>query len=422
MPHPKIQGSFFYKFYTYSSLTLKQLAAITPPEHEVELIDEKFKKINFSSLYDLVGISNITCNAPRTYEVADEFRRRGVTVVLGGYHPTAMPEEAKQHADSVVIGEAEESLPQLISDLENNVIKPFYYSNSLVDPGEIPSANHNIKTDSSFSESVQATRGCPNQCKFCAIRTVEGNKFRARPIEDVIEELKTIKKHHIFFADASLTINPKYSKALFQEMKEIDKKFDCCGNINVLARDDEFLKLASEAGCSMIQIGFESVSQNSINDVCKTTNKVKDYMKAVKKIKDHNIMVMGLFVFGFDTDTPKVINSTLGTIDQLEIDRAFFSILTPLPGTPIYMNMKKTGRIFTYDWSRYNTQAVVFYPKNMSPEELQEKTRIVVKEFHSFKNLIKRSYNDPKFSLNRFIDKGIRNFSSRQYYKTLGVL
>jgi radical SAM superfamily enzyme YgiQ (UPF0313 family) len=145
-------------------------------------------------------------------------------------------------------------------------------------------------------------------------------------------------------------------------------------------------------------------------------------MNAVKKIKDHNIMVMGLFVFGFDTDTPKVINSTLEAIDQLEIDRAFFSILTPIPGTPIYMNMKKTGRIFTYDWSRYNTQAVVFYPKNMSPEELQEKTRIVVKEFHSFKNLIKRSYNDPKFSLKRFIDKGIRNFSSRQYYKTLGVL
>ena len=398
---------------------MKQLAAITPNKHSVELIDERYKKINFSGSYDLVGISCLTYNAPRAYEVADEFRRRDVKVVLGGYHPSALPEEAKQHADAVVIGEAEYSLPQLLTDLEKGELKPFYRSKKFVDPNEIPSADHQIRVESPFIESVQATRGCPNQCQFCAIKEIEGCILRSRPIENVIEEIKSINKKRLFFADASLTINPSYSKSLFKEMKELNKKFDCCGNINVLAKDDEFLKLASEAGCELIQVGFESISQKSIDDINKKTNKVEEYAKAIRKIEDYGIMVMGLFIFGFDKDAQDIFTKTLDAVNEWNIDRAFFFILTPYPGTNIFHKLDEEGRILTKDWSKYTQMQVVFQPKNMTIDELSTGTKRVIEDFHSISNSLRRCFNDDDLSLTRFIARISRDISAKWYYKTL---
>jgi radical SAM superfamily enzyme YgiQ (UPF0313 family) len=248
---------------------------------------------------------------------------------------------------------------------------------------------------------------------------MEGCNLRIRPIKYVIEEIKSIKKNYLFFADSSLTINPGYSKTLFKEMKELNKKFDCCGNINTLAKDDEFLKLASEAGCNLIQVGFESISQESIDAVGKTTNKVVDYAKAVSKIKDHGIMVMGLFMFGFDSDTPDIFDRTLNAIYKMDIDRAYFFILTPFPGTSIFDRMYKEGRILTKNWSKYNIHNVVFQPKNMSIDELSTGTQRVVEEFHSISNSLRRSFNDENFSLNRFITRISRDISAKRYYKTL---
>lgn len=385
----------------------------------VELVDERCKKINFNGSYDLVGISCLTYNAPRAYEVADEFRKRGVTVILGGYHPSALPEEAKQHADAVVIGEAEYSLPELLMDLEKGDLKPFYHSKKFVNPDEIPPANHQIRVDSAFIESVQATRGCPNRCQFCAIKEVEGCILRSRPIKNVIEEIKSINKKRLFFADASLTINPSYSKSLFREMRELNKKFDCCGNINILAKDDEFLKLASEAGCELIQVGFESISQRSIDEIKKKTNRVEDYARAIRKIEDYNIMVMGLFIFGFDMDTPDIFTKTLDAIHRWNIDRAFFFTLTPYPGTPIFDKLDEEGRILTKDWSKYTQMQVVFQPKNMSIDELAKGTQRVVKDFHSISNSLRRGFNDDDFSLNRFVTRISRDISAKRYYKML---
>jgi len=420
LPHPKVKGGILYTFTTYPSLTLKQLAAITPPQHKVELVDERCQKIPFNRSYDIVGISALTYNAPRAYEIADEFRRRGVPVVLGGYHPTALPEEAKQHADAVVIGEAEETWPQLLQDVEQVTLKPFYRSLKGVDPSKIPPAAHDAGMDIPFIESIQATRGCPNNCQFCAIHTVEGSLLRERPVEQVVRELESIKKKHLFFADASLTIHPEYSKALFSEMRSLDKTFDCCGNINVLARDEEFLKLAREAGCNLIQVGFESVSQETINAIGKRTNKVEMYDSAVKKIEDYGIMVMGLFMFGFDTDNPDIFNHTLDAIYRWDIDRARFSVLTPFPGAALFNRYEQEGRILTKDWSKYDFQKVVFQPKQMSVRELAQGTQYLVEEFHSLKNSLRRSFTDENFSLNRFFTRTFRDFSSRRYYKTFG--
>lgn len=418
-PHFGVKSKLLSKFINYNSLALEQVAALTPDEHDVVIINESSKDIDFEDEYDLVGISCLTCNAHRGYEIANKFQRRGIPVVLGGYHPTVLPHEAKQHADSVVIGEAEVTWPQLLNDLENKKLKPFYISNKLIEPELIPPAKRS-RQNISFTAKIQATRGCPINCEFCVVREIEGTKFRARPINNVIEEIKSIKNKHLFFIDSSLTINPKYTKSLFKEMIGLNKKFDCFGNINVLAKDDELLSLASEAGCNKWFVGLESISQETINSIGKKTNKIEEYGIAIQKIKNHGMMITGLFMYGFDNDTPYVFDRTLQALDELNLDTASFSIVTPYPGTHLFEKLVKERRILTKDWSKYNEGNVVFKPKNMSVEELFQGTKKASKKYYSFPNSLKRCIRSKNLNLSHFVDKVARNFFvSREFYSDM---
>ena len=378
------------------SLSLRHIATITPNTHSVKLIDEAFDKVDFEDDCDLVGISCIhTSSAIRAYELADEFRRRGKTVVLGGWHPSALPGEAKMHADSVVVGEAEETWPRLLKDFENKKLKPYYYQEKPIDLRNVPITNHSLISKFTLVESIQATRGCPVGCEFCAITHQKfGCIFRIRPVEEVIKEIKSIPQKFIIFQDASFSINLKYVKNIFKGMKELNKKFRCWMNANVPLKDKEFLKLACEAGCIAIEIGFESVSQNTINALNKNTNIVKEYKSIIKIIHDYGIMVGGTFVFGFDTDTSDTFKKTSNTIHDLDIDVPKFGILTPLPGTPLFEKMNKEGRVITYDWSKYDLGHVVFKPKNMTPEELIYESYKLAKNFYSTRKILKRSFRN----------------------------
>lgn len=418
-PHLGIKRTWLYRFIFYRSLALEQIAALTPDIHSVDIIDEKFKNIDFTKHYDLVGISCLTCNAIRGYEISDEFRSRGIPVVLGGYHPTALPEEAKMHADSVVIGEAELIWPQLLKDLENKELKPFYKADRFVEGKLIPPAKRS-KDNISYNASIQASRGCPTRCKFCAMHFVEGSIFRPRPINIVIEEIKSIKQKNLFFVDASLTINPKNSKNLFKEMIGLNKKFECFGNINVLAKDNELLKLASDAGCTRWLVGIESIFQKNIDDMGKRTNKVKRYEASIRNIKDHGMMVTGLFMFGFDNDIVGIFDSTLEAMYKWDLDNAAFSIVTPYPGTYLFNQLKNEGRIISYDWSRYTEGNVNFIPKNMSPEELLQGIINMNKEYYSYASSMKRCLGSKNLSLSLFINKLWRNlFSTKLFNKEL---
>lgn len=399
------------------SITLEQVAALIPEKHKVELLDERYQNVDLDWEGDLVGISCLLYSANHAYAIADHFRERGKTVILGGYHPSALPYEAKEHADSVVIGEAEISLPQLLQDYEMGKLKPFYQSKP-VEPQEIPPARR-IKRKIPFMASIQATRGCPVGCKFCSIQNIEGLIFRPRPIKMVVKEMKSIRQKQLFFADSSMTINPSYTKSLFREMKGLDKRFECAGNINILARDDKLLKLASEAGCKLWQVGFESISQETLDSIEKRTNKVLEYASAVRKIHDHGMMIMGLFMFGFDTDKTDVFDKTLETIDSLELDRARFSIVTPYPGTQLFNELECEGRILTRDWSKYDLHNVVFRPKNMTPDELYNGFVGAVRKFHSFSNLSKMSSRINKLSIPDFVSKVWRNFFAGVFYREM---
>jgi len=401
-------------------MTLHQLEAVTPKKHDIELICEDNKKIHFYKDYDVVGVSYYTATANRAYEIADQFRENGTKVVLGGYHASALPSEAKQHADAVVIGEAEETWPQLLNDIENNRFKKFYSSEEPVDINNIPNPTL-TKTPSLFNVgSIQATRGCPFECEFCAISNIKfGKLYRKKSVDKVINEIENIPYKYFVFYDGSITVDLDYAKDLFKRIKGLDKKFTAFGHANMV-KDEEFLKLASEAGCIAWDIGFESIYQTTLDKLKKKANIVKEYGQVAKKLHEYGMSVVGSFIFGFDDHTTDVFDETFEALKRWDIDSVGATILTPLPGTKLYDRMKKENRLLTNDWSKYDMCHVVFEPKKMTSEELYCGTRRFIKEYFSSKNLFYRLINNSK-NLGLISSIGINYYllNSRTLFKSI---
>jgi radical SAM superfamily enzyme YgiQ (UPF0313 family) len=371
------------------------VAAVTPEKHQIDFIDERFDEIDYTKDYDLVGITCVTGYAEHVYKIADEFRKHGKKVVLGGPHPSALQEEAKLHSDSVVIGEAENTWPRLLENFENKQLKPIYSQQSKVSGENIPCPRRDIIQRHKFPIArIQATRGCPHNCEFCAIGIVEGARLRKRPIENVIGEIKSLPQKFLKFSDASLTLDPEYTKNLFLEMKELKKRFTCFGNQDVLCEDDELLKLAKQAGCIAWYVGFESVSQETLNKIGKRSNNVEDYVATTKKIHEYGMVVSGSFIFGFDEDTMSTPAEILKMMDKMEIDLAELNILTPFPGTPLFNRLEKEGRIVNKVWFNYREgqpgTVPVFKPKKMTVEELQKQSDLLFNRWYLFRKSIKR--------------------------------
>jgi radical SAM superfamily enzyme YgiQ (UPF0313 family) len=372
------------------TLQARELAAITPKKHTVSVVNERYTKIEYNDVYDVVLINFVTSTAPRAYEIADNFRKKGVPVVLSGFHASGLPEEAKHHADSVLIGRNEYGWLIALQDFEQKKLQPFYhappYNNSLL----LPPTNINLP-GFVLTGAVEATRGCPYHCEFCPETNIQGGaSFYKRPIPEVIAEIKTIPQKTLMFYDTSLTIDPAYTKELFKKMKGLHKKFFCNGNVDVLAHDKELVRYSKEAGCVAWLVGFESISQNTLDTVGKTTNIVEEYRQAIYNIHDYHMVVIGEFMFGFDTDTPDVFEKTLKAVKDLKIDVADFSILTPFPGTPLFNKLDDEKRILTKDWKYYNMGHAVFKPKQMTPEELLQGLQQMYAEFYTPSYTIKR--------------------------------
>ncbi len=365
------------------TLHARQIATITPKNHSVYVLNERYEKIDFDKKYDIVNINFTTSTASRAYEIADRFRKMGVTVVLSGLHAAALPEEAKQHADSVLLGRGELNWLELLSDFEKSSLKPIYHAISYSKDITIPPTNI-ILPGFVMAGAIEATRGCPYGCEFCPEANIDGgSKFYTRPIKDVIEEIKAIPQKTIMFYDSSLTIDKEYTKQLFREMKGLGKRFFCNGNSDVLANDVELVKLSKEAGCVSWLIGFESVSKETIDVIGKKTNKVEEYEKAVENIHDYGMAIIGCFMFGFESDKPTVFDETLRVIKKLKIDICDFCVLTPFPGTPIFKKLEKEGRILKKDWASYNLKTIVFKPKQMTLDEIHKGMQQIYTEFYS---------------------------------------
>ena len=372
-------------------LTLPTLAALTPPDIEVIVTEEEIEDIVYKSHVGLAGISYMTPMAVRAYEIADEYRKRGTKVVLGGIHASALPEEAIQHADAVVIGEAENVWGPLIEDFRAGRMKPFYQAAGFSDLRGLPIPRRDLlKQGMTFSPySIQTTRGCPFGCHFCSVTKFFGGTFRYRPVEDVVREIAGTGKKTWLFIDDNIIGNSAYSKTLFREL--VPLRIQWAGQSTMLlAKNNELLKLAAKSGCAGLFIGFESLSELSLRTANKGFNRIRDYGECVQKLRDHGILVLASFMFGFDHDDRSIFEKTVDFLIKNKVAAASLPVLSPYPGTKFFQKMEAEGRILTRDWSKYDCENAVFKPRLMKPEELEEGTRWATAEFYSRASILSR--------------------------------
>lgn len=372
-------------------LSLYILEGLTPPEHEVMIVEEETEEVDLEYDCDLVGISCMTTNAPRAYELCREFKMRGKTVVLGGVHPTILPDEALKHADCVVIGEAEGAWVTLLSDFQNNTLKRTYHE-------PLPDLRKYIHKD--FSRIIKrrlfnliplmTTRGCPYSCDFCCVTNLFGKKIRHVPVENVVCDIKESGAKNFIFLDDNIIGHPKYAKELFRAIKPLNIKWVGQASVSLLVGDDELMKLAAESGCKVLFFGIESVSVIQLKTMRKAIKEIENLEIAIKKIKKMGILIHASIVFGFDNDTKDIFDETVRVLIKNKVSTVSFNVLTPYPGTKVYEDLKSENRLTTTDWRYYDHNTVVFRPKNMSPYELQIGKVNARKKFYSISSVIRR--------------------------------
>ncbi|MHB1127132.1 MAG: B12-binding domain-containing radical SAM protein [Bacillota bacterium] len=375
----------------FPPLNLATIAALTPDDIQVTIVDESFEDVRFDADVDLVGISAMTAIAPRAYEIADSFRSRGVKVVLGGMHPSALPEEAAAHADAVVVGEAENTWPQLIEDFRANSLQKFYKSAErpalagMVAPKRsLIEKNHYL-----MANTMQTTRGCPYGCSFCTVTKFFGRSYRFRPVEDIIAEVKSLGNGLVAFIDDNIIGSPKFAKKLFKALIPLRIKWISQASLN-LAENEELLQLAAASGCVGMFIGFESLSPDNLKASAKSQNHADSYLDAIKRIHAHGIAIEGAFIFGFDHDDESVFEQTVRFTRRAKLEAVQFGILTPFPGTQLAAELEAQGRITSNDWAKYDIAHVVFEPKLMSARTLQAGSEWAWKEFYTLGSIAQR--------------------------------
>lgn len=385
-------GQIKFKFPPLSVLTL---AASTPEGIEVSIIDENLGRIDFNAEADLIGITVMTPQAIRAYQIADQFRNKGKKVVLGGFHVSHLPEEALNHADAVVIGEGDRIWKEVIKDFQEARLKRIYQDNELVSLSEIKIPRRNLVKGKGylFTNTIQTTRGCPFQCEFCSVSSFFGRSCRTRPIPLVMEELTRLREESIFLflVDDNLVGNRPYAKALFQEIASLKFKWASHAPLNFV-NDEELLKLASESGCMALFMGFESLSPENLSLMGKKANLSISPIEAVKKFRDHGIGILASFILGYDHDTPDTFERILDFCHQSKMDGGLFPILTPYPGTPLRERLKREGRLLTDQWDLYDMEHVTFIPKRMSAEKLQEGFESLNSSFLSWGCIFRRLF------------------------------
>jgi radical SAM superfamily enzyme YgiQ (UPF0313 family) len=401
--------------YPFPMLGLTLLASIFPKGYEIRIINEAIEEIDFNTEVDLVGITGLTCVIQRAYTIADRFRERGVKVILGGVHPSLLPQEAKEHADSVFIGEAEGVFDKVIKDFEAGELKPFYKNREWADLRGMPLPRRDLlgKRYGLFLKTIETTRGCPNRCEFCSIPTINGKRYRTRPLEEVDQELSSVikkKGEYLFLADDNVTAKEDYALGLFEIFKHHQAKWMAFSTVQI-AKNEELLKKAQESGCISLFIGFESLLQENLDNISKRFVHTKEISELVRTIQGHRIGIHGSFIFGFDGDDPSVFKKTVEFIQKNNIELPTFSILTPFPGTPLRKRLEEEGRIFDHDWSHYDMSHVVFIPKKMTVQELQEGYLWAQKYICAPRSILKRLLWGPKhhffyFLMSNFVLRG----------------
>jgi len=355
----------------FAQLTMPYLAGFVKSPHRVTLIDEYNRPVDFDAACDLVGITCNTPNAQHVYRMAAAFRARGRMVVLGGPHATLLPAEADQHADAVVIGEAEETWPQVLEDAARGVLQRRYAAERAPLLDALPRPRRDLLAGRRLlGETIIATRGCPHRCTYCNLRQIYFPEVRFRPVADIVAEVKSFRSPFFAFWDDHLFMDPAYALSLFEGLAETGKRWAAMVT-PASTTDERLLAAAAKAGCACLFLGIESFSRESLLEANKGFNRPEDYGECVARIHRHKILVQAGIVFGFDGDDATIFEKTLAETERIGIDGATVSILTPFPGSLLYQRLEREQRLLTHDWSYYNGKtAVVFEPARMTPAAL----------------------------------------------------
>ena len=377
----------------YSPLAglLAVAASIPRDQYEVVLTDENIEPIDFDLKADLVGISAMTSYVNRGYEIADQFRAKGMPVVMGGVHPSFMPQEALKHCDAVVIGEVELVIDKLLDDLNQGAMRGTYKSDTLHPMAGMPMPRYDLLKKNRYVNCtfVQTSRGCHQGCTFCAEPLMNGLKFRYRPVDEVIHEMENCGSRVVSINDADFFGTPDRPKEVMRALKGRGIQWQA-GVTSKLAQDDRMLELAAESGCTMLSIGFESISRETLKSVHKHVNRPETFVALVDKLHSYGIMVFGLFMYGFDGDDTSVFDETVNFNIDAKYDACAYSVLTPYPGTLTWYEMKKANRIVSFDWEKYDQGHVVFRPAQMSGDELRLGQSRTYETFYSLASIASR--------------------------------
>lgn len=382
------------KIFRVPFLGVLTAASCVPSKHQVTVIDEHIEMVNYNTDCDLIGITVATSTAKRAYVIADEFRKRNKKIFMGGFHVTFNPEEALNHADSVVIGDAEGNIQELLSDFENRRLREKYERKDLCDPGEIPVIKRElIRFPQHYftTNVIQATRGCIYKCDFCGVRLFNRDTFRKRPIEAVIAELSKLKGKKVLFTDDNLIGDIEYAKELFLRMIPLKKWWMGQMSINCHV-DVKLLRLAAQSGCFGVFIGFETINARNLAAQSKLQNVRTDYKYVIARLHKFGIAVAGGTMFGFDYDGRETFNRTVNYFLNAKLDCIQVDPVTAFPGTPLFKQFKAQERLITYDWEKFNIAEVTFKPKSMSPQELQAGLDYVRRMFYTFPRLLQRFF------------------------------
>jgi radical SAM superfamily enzyme YgiQ (UPF0313 family) len=375
-------------------LTLPYLAALTPGGWNITLVDEQLIDIHFKDSVDLVAITTWTLNSFRAYEIADRFRKQGTPVIMGGPHTYFNPEEASEHCDAVGVGEGERVWPMMLEDAMRGRLQKIYHAERLQDLKNLPFPRYDLLDFRQYSVfktfSVQSSRGCPFQCEFCSERFYLGENYRTRPIDEVIEEIKRSKAKNLLFADSNFAGNLTHTMELMEALIPLKITWSSLWPA-YLCLNQKFMDLARRSGVLHVNIGIESISQSTLFGMNKKVNQVKQYKEILSNLRKRGISYSLNFIFGWDTETLEVFSSTLEFLEEEKVPVAYFSILTPHKGTPLYDRLKAENRIIDInEIERWPGIICYFKPTFCSAQELEQQVHKIRREFYSFPSIFSR--------------------------------
>lgn len=387
-------GKPFVRSWQLQPLAIARLAAMTPPSWKMTFFDDRLEPIDYGIATDLVALSIETYSSKRGYQIASQFRARGIPVVIGGYHATLCPEETKEHADAVCIGEAESVWQDILQDAQDGQLSPFYRGDR-TRPLEGIQPDRNVFQGKNYLPValVETSRGCPFQCNFCSIGAVFQGSYRRRPAQEIVEELRHVHDKYVFFVDDNIVGDPAGARELFEAITPLGIQWMSQGSLHAL-KDEALVQQMARSGCMGLLIGFESLNHQNLAAMGKRINRVDDYSATLDRLRRAGVFVYGTFIFGYPHDSPQSFEESVRFAKEENLFLAAFNHLVPFPGTPLYRDLELEGRLSYPHWwlsEDYRFGQVPFRPATMKADEVERNCHQARSAFYTWGSIFRRS-------------------------------